>query len=217
MSSNFIWIPNKEYEWILAEILEVLDDSYKVAVTEDAKTAILGPIPSKSVDESFYGEEIINGKHNFSPGSLVSSIDFTDPIIVHSSKTHEFDPGHLQNIDNLIAFNEGNMHEGSILHNLRRRFLNDQIYTYAGDLLISINPYKIIPNLYDNPLDYFNKSSKDFKDKPHVYIVADAALGRLSVDRKGFIRQQKNQCIIIIGESGAGKLLHSFYILFAVP
>jgi myosin heavy subunit len=209
MTHNFVWIPNKEYEWILAEILEVDGDNYHVSLTEDAKQAALGKIPSQSVEGSLYGEEILNGKSSFSAASLVSTVNSSDPIIIHKSKTCEFDAVHLNNVDNLSALNKGHMHEGPILHVLRRRFLNDQIYTNAGDLLISINPYKTIPNLYDNPLDYFHSLDKTFKevhDKPHIYVVADTALRKLSLDRQGFVKQLKNQCVIISGESGAGKL-----------
>ena len=34
---------------------------------------------------------------------------------------------------------------------LRRRFTRDEIYTYTGNVLISVNPYKAIPDLYLSP------------------------------------------------------------------
>jgi myosin heavy subunit len=38
--------------------------------------------------------------------------------------------------------------EMSLLHTLRVRYLRDDIYTSVGPILISINPYKTISNLY---------------------------------------------------------------------
>lgn len=37
------------------------------------------------------------------------------------------------------------LHEGLILHNLRQRFLKDEIYTSIGGILIAVNPFKRLP------------------------------------------------------------------------
>ena len=36
------------------------------------------------------------------------------------------------------------LHEASLLHNIEKRFQSNQIYTYAGDTLIAVNPYQLI-------------------------------------------------------------------------
>ncbi len=38
--------------------------------------------------------------------------------------------------------------EASILQNLRVRYFADRIYTYTGDILISLNPYRNIPGTF---------------------------------------------------------------------
>lgn len=38
--------------------------------------------------------------------------------------------------------------EMSLIHNLRVRYARDEIYTFVGPILISVNPYKWLPNLY---------------------------------------------------------------------
>jgi hypothetical protein len=83
---------------------------------------------------------------------------------------HPCDPTHLKNLDDIAFMN--NMHVGPLLHLLRNRYCADQIYTFTGDILISVNPYKAIEGLYSIPTDGF-----DFKAnrRPHVYAVADAA------------------------------------------
>jgi myosin heavy subunit len=40
-----------------------------------------------------------------------------------------------------------NMHEGPLLALLDRRYAKDKIYTFTGDILISINPYKMIQGM----------------------------------------------------------------------
>ena len=44
------------------------------------------------------------------------------------------------------------MHEAAFLNLLRRRYRSDKIYTWTADILISVNPYKDIPLLYDMPI-----------------------------------------------------------------
>ena len=41
-----------------------------------------------------------------------------------------------------------NLHEAPLLFLLQRRLKEGRIYTWAGDVLISLNPYAFIPELY---------------------------------------------------------------------
>jgi myosin-5 len=66
---------------------------------------------------------------------------------VEKAKSHPFDPSHAIDMDDLARLN--NMHEAPLLHVLKRRFRTDKIYTTCSDVLISINPYKKIPLLYE--------------------------------------------------------------------
>ena len=53
---------------------------------------------------------------------------------------------HLVNIDDML--NLLDIDRPVVLTNLRNRFKEDKIYTEIGDILIAVNPYKHIPNLY---------------------------------------------------------------------
>ena len=55
----------------------------------------------------------------------------------------------------MVNFND--LSEGPLLHNLRKRFLDDKIYTYVGSILVAINPFKRLP-LYT--LDVLNEYVK---------------------------------------------------------
>ena len=82
-----------------------------------------------------------------------------------------------------------NLHEAPLLDIVRRRLAADKIYTYTGNFLISLNPYKFIPGLYDNPLSYLNMEPLarvengsviySPKPSPHVYAIANNALRAL--------------------------------------
>ncbi|XP_069061831.1 myosin-IIIb-like [Pleurodeles waltl] len=91
--------------------------------------------------------------------------------------------------------------EAQLLEHLRGRFLEDRIYTYIGDILVAINPFRSLPLYEKSVSDRYRKHEKAALP-PHIFAVADRAYqamgGRLSTG-------PRNQCIVISGESGAGK------------
>lgn len=117
-------------------------------------------------------------------------------------QVHPYDPSHSVNLNNVAEMD--NLHEAPLLDLLRRRYLEDKIYTYTGDILISINPYKNIPMLYNFPeLDSIGKLDNPV---PHVYSTAHGAYHAMMKDGKC-------QSILVSGESGAGKTEASKYIM----
>jgi myosin heavy subunit len=122
------------------------------------------------------------------------------PYRVLLSDTHPCDSSHLGDSEDIAAMN--NMHEGPLLALLERRYTKDSIYTFTGDILISINPYKALPLLYaipglDTPLPDYKEAPK-----PHVFSKADAAYRSMLEETNP---NKKNQSMIVSGESGAGK------------
>lgn len=91
--------------------------------------------------------------------------------------------------------------ETTLLEVLRSRYADDHIYTYIGDILISINPFKQLP-LYEKTMSQRYTNQQKSTLEPHIFAIADAAyrsmLGRAAA-------KSCNQCIVISGESGAGK------------
>ncbi|XP_075706286.1 unconventional myosin-Ia [Rhinoderma darwinii] len=87
--------------------------------------------------------------------------------------------------------------EDSLLQNLKERFKHDEIYTYIGNVVISVNPYKQLSIYTPEKVEEY-RNSKLYQLKPHIYAVADDAYQSLR-DR------DRDQCILITGESGAGK------------
>lgn len=127
------------------------------------------------------------------------------------SLVYEVDKSHLEDLDDLIEMNS--LHEAPLLDILRRRWLQDTMYTFTGEFLVSINPYKMLPGQNDNPLQFLDLTpkKKDAKVTPHVFAVANFALREAS---KPVVEDEPaSVSIIITGESGAGKTEASKQVL----
>ncbi|KAM4561645.1 unconventional myosin-Ib isoform 3-T3 [Fundulus diaphanus] len=104
-------------------------------------------------------------------------------------------------LDNMIGVGDmvllEPLSEDSFLENLKKRFDHNEIYTYIGSVVISLNPYRSLP-IYtpDKVEEYRNRNFYELS--PHIYALADEAYRSLR-------DQDKDQCILITGESGAGK------------
>ncbi|XP_032730409.1 unconventional myosin-Ia [Lontra canadensis] len=84
-----------------------------------------------------------------------------------------------------------------LLRNLQLRYEKKEIYTYIGNVLISVNPYQQLP-IYGPEFIAKYRDYTFYELKPHIYALANVAYQSLR-DR------DRDQCILITGESGAGK------------
>ncbi|KAM4705559.1 unconventional myosin-Ig-like [Rhinophrynus dorsalis] len=91
------------------------------------------------------------------------------------------------------------------MDNLRLRFERGRIYTYIGEVVVSVNPYRSM-DLYGKEMIEYYKDRELYERPPHLYAIADAAY-------KAMKRRAKDTCIVISGESGAGKTEASKYIM----
>jgi len=99
-------------------------------------------------------------------------------------------------VDDLVLLDD--ISEKGVVKNLENRYEKDLIYTYIGDVLVSVNPFKNVPGLYKRELmqRYFGRQK--FELAPHVFGSAEDAFRKL-------MTTGKDQCVLISGESGAGK------------
>uniref|UniRef100_A0A671Y226 Myosin Ic, paralog a n=1 Tax=Sparus aurata TaxID=8175 RepID=A0A671Y226_SPAAU len=95
--------------------------------------------------------------------------------------------------------------EAAFIENLRRRFRENLIYTYIGSVLVSVNPYKEL-EIYSKPQMERYRGVSFYEISPHIYAVSDNTYRAMRTERK-------DQCILISGESGAGKTEASKKIL----
>ena len=89
------------------------------------------------------------------------------------------------------------LHNSTVLHNLRKRYATDLIYTYSGLFLVAINPYKNVPIYTPKIADLYRGKRKD-EVAPHIFAISDYAYRQM-------LDNQMNQSMLITGESGAGK------------
>ena len=85
----------------------------------------------------------------------------------------------------------------SVNQNLEKRFRNAEIYTYIGSVLISVNPFRDL-GIYSEEILVSYRGKNRLEMTPHVFAIAEGAYYNMK-------SYKDNQCIIISGESGAGK------------
>ncbi|XP_057725408.1 myosin-12 isoform X1 [Arachis stenosperma] len=90
------------------------------------------------------------------------------------------------------------LHEPGVLHNLAIRFSLNEIYTYTGNILIAVNPFRRLPHLYDIHMMEQYKGAAFGELSPHLFAVADTCY-------RAMINESRSQSILVSGESGAGK------------
>nr|CCC90215.1 putative myosin IB heavy chain [Trypanosoma congolense IL3000] len=99
----------------------------------------------------------------------------------------------------------------AIMENLKLRHSKDLIYTSIGPVLLSVNPFKNIPHLYsEERVAFFRSGGKSdnsgSQGGPHIFALAEDAY-------RTMVSDCENQCVIISGESGAGKTEASKHIM----
>lgn len=99
------------------------------------------------------------------------------------------------------------LHEPGILYNIMQRHAQGKPYTRSGDLVVAVNPFQWMANLYsENNRNFYAKqlvwqnSHTDPRQglEPHIYEVSALSYAELAF-------QGRNQSILITGESGSGK------------
>uniref|UniRef100_H3C616 Myosin VB n=1 Tax=Tetraodon nigroviridis TaxID=99883 RepID=H3C616_TETNG len=116
----------------------------------------------------------------------------------------------LRNPDILVGENDltalSYLHEPAVLHNLRVRFLeSNHIYTYCGIVLVAINPYEQLQIYGEEVITAYSGQNMGDMD-PHIFAVAEEAYKQMA-------RDERNQSIIVSGESGAGKTVSAKYAM----
>ncbi|KAF3688717.1 Unconventional myosin-Va Dilute myosin heavy chain [Channa argus] len=134
--------------------------------------------------------------------------DGTDVQYKIDPRTNNLPP--LRNPNILVAENDltglSYLNEPAVLHNLKVRFVDSKlIYTYCGIILVAINPYESLP-IYENEIINAYRGQNMGDMDPHIFAVAEEAYKQMA-------RDERNQSIIVSGESGAGKTVSAKYAM----
>uniref|UniRef100_A0A671SX59 Unconventional myosin-Ie-like n=1 Tax=Sinocyclocheilus anshuiensis TaxID=1608454 RepID=A0A671SX59_9TELE len=109
----------------------------------------------------------------------------------------------VSGVDDMVLLSK--ISEDAITDNLKKRYMDDFIFTYIGPVLISVNPFKQLPYFTDREIELYQGAAQ-YENPPHIYALADNMYRNMMID-------SENQCAIISGESGAGKTVAAKYIM----
>uniref|UniRef100_A0A8C5RUX6 Unconventional myosin-Va n=1 Tax=Laticauda laticaudata TaxID=8630 RepID=A0A8C5RUX6_LATLA len=148
---------------------------------------------------------------DYKPGDKVLRLQLEDGKDIEyklDAKSKDLPP--LRNPDILVGENDltalSYLHEPAVLHNLKVRFIDSKlIYTYCGIVLVAINPYEQLPIYGEDIINAYSGQNMGDMD-PHIFAVAEEAYKQMA-------RDERNQSIIVSGESGAGKTVSAKYAM----
>uniref|UniRef100_A0A8B9VUJ2 Unconventional myosin-Va n=1 Tax=Anas zonorhyncha TaxID=75864 RepID=A0A8B9VUJ2_9AVES len=145
---------------------------------------------------------------DYKPGDKVLQLRLEEGKVGLYVKSEELPP--LRNPDILVGENDltalSYLHEPAVLHNLKVRFIDSKlIYTYCGIVLVAINPYEQLPIYGEDIINAYSGQNMGDMD-PHIFAVAEEAYKQMA-------RDERNQSIIVSGESGAGKTVSAKYAM----
>ena len=112
-------------------------------------------------------------------------------------------PPELEAADDLLSL--PNLDEANILHSLRVRYWKGLVYSYAGKILLAVNPWRKVDIYGQQQLRGF-LVAKTHDVEPHIFATAAEAY-------RAMLSSSKSQCVLISGESGAGKTESTKYVL----
>ncbi|XP_008557651.1 myosin heavy chain 95F isoform X2 [Microplitis demolitor] len=98
------------------------------------------------------------------------------------------------------------LNEATLLNNIRTRYFKDKIYSYVANILIAVNPYCPVKDLYSRQTIKAYQGKSLGETPPHVFAIADKSFRDMKV-------LKQSQSIIVSGESGAGKTESTKYLL----
>jgi len=104
--------------------------------------------------------------------------------------------GQLQGVDDICSLAVVN--EAALLHTVRVRYADQKIYTRVSRTLIAVNPFAALPIYSFKVVEEYRHAKDTMENAPHIFAIGKDALDGLKL-------HNRNQAVLISGESGAGK------------
>uniref|UniRef100_A0A670JA84 non-specific serine/threonine protein kinase n=1 Tax=Podarcis muralis TaxID=64176 RepID=A0A670JA84_PODMU len=139
----------------------------------------------------------VEGKETVLQMQLMEFIDVHQFERIHTKKgNYSRSPvTNQEDVDDLATLEV--LDENTVTEQLQKSYAKNQIYTYVGDILIAVNPFRNL-DLYATQHSKLYIGAKRTANPPHIFAVADIAY-------QSMVTFSSDQCIVISGESGAGK------------
>jgi myosin heavy subunit len=132
-------------------------------------------------------------------GVVRATNDGGDALTCLAADIHPLREGGMtEDVDDLLMLTE--LHDATLLHCIKRRYMRDVIYTNIGAITVALNPFNFkIPRYMDTAMPgYLAEGEVIEKSLPHSWACAHNTYYEMK-------RERQNQCILVSGESGAGK------------
>lgn len=181
MSSNYdvgtrAWQPDTTEGWVASEVIKKTIDGNKVTLVFKLENE-----EEKTVEVSLE--------------ALEKGGDSLPPLM---------NPSMLEASDDLT--NLSHLNEPAVLQAIRLRYVQKEIYTYSGIVLIATNPFARVDSLYVPGMVQVYAGRQRATQAPHLFAIAEEAFADM-------LRDKKNQTVVVSGESGAGKTVSAKYIM----
>ena len=189
------------WNWVRAYLSAAADDTMEVTVDEPTSKEYNGK--SYTISKCYNdGERILMGNTWWSAPSSV-------------------DEGHSMPPEDLVELTH--LHEPAIVCALEARYQEDIIYTNTGSILLAVNPFKKIDDLYTREMmerywNHENDGNAEATPPPHAFAVAELAFSSMmnsleERDADALSGPPCNQSILVSGESGAGKTVNTKIVM----
>ncbi|KAF1971825.1 myosin-2 [Bimuria novae-zelandiae CBS 107.79] len=164
-----------------------------------------GWVASEVTDKQVAGDKVTlvfkleNGETKTVETTLAAMQDGNDPNLPPL-----MNPAMLEASDDLT--NLSHLNEPAVLQAIKLRYAQKEIYTYSGIVLIAANPFARVDSLYVPGMVQVYAGKQRSYGAPHLFAIAEEAFADM-------LRDDKNQTIVVSGESGAGKTVSAKYIM----
>ncbi|KAK8041200.1 hypothetical protein PG994_014207 [Apiospora phragmitis] len=201
MSSNFdvgtrAWQPDATEGWVASEVASKQIDGGKVTLVFKLENG-----EEKKVELSVEGLESGNDPllpPLMNPTMLEASDDLTNLSHLNEPAAPA---GERWRGGSLADFGFS-----PVLQAIRLRYIQKEIYTYSGIVLIAANPFARVDSLYVPGMVQVYAGKQRATQAPHLFAIAEEAFADM-------LRDKKNQTIVVSGKSGAGKTVSAKYIM----
>ena len=192
------WYPDKENGWIGGEILsknfDKASNTYNLELKLEDGSVI--KVESNTLTE--------NDLTDFSDSDVQKAISEAT-----NGKSSSFlpllrNPPILESTEDLTSLSY--LNEPAVLHAIKARYSQLNIYSYSGIVLIAANPFDKVDELYSRDMIQAYAGRRRGELEPHLFAIAEEAYSMMK-------NEGKNQTIVVSGESGAGKTVSAKYIM----
>jgi myosin-5 len=210
---------SEQWGWTSACMIDSSDGKITLQLDE----APLNSASSDTSSASLFSFSSSNGNNNMNNDQVVvmPGAAMSDGDIVMANDYELSNDGNPICPHDLISLSH--LHEPAVVECLQQRYENDRIYTATGPVLLALNPFQNIQDLYGESTMklYWEKSENQSKETlpPHVYAIADEAFRNMmrSLDQSLGVADTEKKCcdqsILVSGESGAGKTVTTKFVM----